>query len=172
MRLGPAPSKLMIVAHPDDESLFAGEALTSTRGWLVVCVTHASNLERRREFTSAMSSIRVDYTMLDHADDLRNGRFNGRLVEQLSALLAEYSYDLVVTHNAAGEYGHPQHRALHRIVRQLVADRPLYVFDIAWTAWPRMSGAKRALLAHYAGQQRSIRHRWFLASRERLRRIH
>lgn len=165
-----APSRLMIVAHPDDESLFGGEALTSSSGWLVVCVTGASNDLRRHEFIGAMTSIGASYMMLDHDDDLRNGNFSPRLEEQLSAVIAGRPYQAVVTHNAAGEYGHPQHRALHRVVRRLIADRPLHVFAHRWTH-PAMSPAKRALLAHYRSQAVSIAHRGFLVWREELRRV-
>jgi LmbE family N-acetylglucosaminyl deacetylase len=170
-RTAAAPSKLMVVAHPDDESLFGGEALTSSPGWHVVCVTNASNETRRREFVDAMRSINTSYTMLDHADNLRNGTFGPLLQEQLSALWRELPYEFVVTHNAAGEYGHPQHAALHRTVRRVVTVGPVYVFDHAWMGRPRMSDAKRALLDHYVGQRVSIEHRAFLARRERLRRV-
>ena len=54
----------MIVAHPDDESLFGGEALTSSGGWTVICVTNGTNEQRRREFIEAMNSIGVNYTSL------------------------------------------------------------------------------------------------------------
>jgi LmbE family N-acetylglucosaminyl deacetylase len=164
-------SRLMIVAHPDDESLFGGEALTSSQGWTVVCVTNASNEVRRREFSAAMASIGASYTMLDHADDLYNGNFSAMLETQLRALLNEAPYELVVTHGPSGEYGHPQHRAVHHIVRTLAGGRALYVFDVAWMARPRLSAAKRSLLAHYASQERSIGHRRVLATRERLRRV-
>lgn len=167
----PNPSKVMIVAHPDDESLFGGEALTSSAGWTVICVTNATNDERRREFIAAMSSIGANYTILGHVDHLGSGNFSARLDEQLDALLDEFPYDMVVTHNEWGEYGHPQHRALHRIVRRLVANRPLYVFAHPVTARPRMSAAKRALIARYESQRRSVEFAWPWASRERLRRI-
>jgi LmbE family N-acetylglucosaminyl deacetylase len=166
------PFKLLIVAHPDDESLFAGEALSSSTGWMVVCVTNASNERRRREFIKAMNSIRANYTMLDHADCLYNSSFSPLLDEQLSALLNEFPYEFVVTHNAAGEYGHPQHRALHRVVRRLAPPRPLFVFDMKFFSRPRMCDGKRALLGCYENERRAIDHKLFLASRERWRKIH
>jgi LmbE family N-acetylglucosaminyl deacetylase len=161
----------MIVAHPDDESLFGGEALTSTRDWTVICVTNGTNEQRRREFINAMSSIGANYTILGHFDHLDSGNFTGPLEQQLRELLDEFPYEMVVTHNARGEYNHPQHRAVHRVVRRLVTSRPLYVFDHPWAARPRMSAAKRALIAHYESQRASIEFVWRLASRERLRRI-
>ena len=136
----------MFVAHPDDESLFGGEALTSSSGWTVICVTNGTNEQRRCEFIEAMSSIGANYTMLGHFDHLASGNFSGRLDEQLQELLEEFPYEMVVTHNERGEYSHPQHRAVHRIVRRLVTSRPLYVFDHSWMTRPRMSAAKRALI--------------------------
>jgi LmbE family N-acetylglucosaminyl deacetylase len=167
----PCPSKIMIVAHPDDESLFGGEALTSSSGWTVVCVTNGTNERRRLEFAAAMASIGANYTILGHFDHLASGNFSRRLDEQLKELLDEFPYEMVVTHNERGEYGHPQHRAVHRIVRRLVGTRPLYVFDHPWTARPRVSAAKRALIQHFDSQRPCIEHAWRLASRERLRRL-
>jgi LmbE family N-acetylglucosaminyl deacetylase len=167
----PAPTKIMIVAHPDDESLFGGDALTSSRGWTVVCVTNGTNEERRREFAAAMTSVGANYTLLAHFDHLQSGNFNVRLEEQLAELLDEFPYEMVVTHDERGEYGHPQHIAVHHIVRRLAGRRPLYVFAHPWFARPRMSAAKRALIAHYGSQGPSVLHAWRLASRERLRRI-
>jgi LmbE family N-acetylglucosaminyl deacetylase len=167
----PSPSKIMIVAHPDDESLFGGEALTSSRDWTVVCATNGTNEQRRREFAGAMSSIGANYTILGHFDHLESGNFSNRLAEQLEELLDEFSYEMIVTHNERGEYGHPQHRALHHIVRRLAGRRALYVFHHPWMVRPRVSAAKRELLAHFESQRDSITHAWPLASRERLRRI-
>jgi LmbE family N-acetylglucosaminyl deacetylase len=162
----------MIVAHPDDESLFGGEALTSSSGWTVACVTNGSNAVRRAEFIAAMTTANANWIMLDHADDLTNGNFDPHLRAQLASILSEHPYELVVTHNARGEYGHAQHRALHAIVTDLVPPGvPLAVFDHHWRLFPKVSDAKRALIAHYATQTASIRYTWMYASRERLRRI-
>jgi LmbE family N-acetylglucosaminyl deacetylase len=165
------PTKLMIVAHPDDESLFGGEALTSSRGWTIVCVTNATHEARRREFASAMTSIGANYTILGHFDHLESGNFNVRLDEQLRELIEEFPYEMIVTHNERGEYGHPQHRAVHRIVRRVAGTRPIYVFAHPRLVRPRVSTAKWRLLDHYASQCVSIAHAWPIASRERLRRI-
>jgi LmbE family N-acetylglucosaminyl deacetylase len=110
--------------------------------------------------------------MLDHADHLTNGRFAPRLAEQIAAILRDGAYELVVTHNARGEYGHAQHRALHRVVAALVPPHvALLVFGHHWRLFASMTPAKRALLAHYPSQTRSLRRTWWYASRERLRTV-
>lgn len=166
------PSKLMIVAHPDDESIFGGDALTSSGGWTVVSVTNAGNPLRRAEFIAAMTAARANWFMLDHADHLTRGDFDPRLREQLAWILSDAPYELVVTHNARGEYGHPQHRALHAIVTSLLPENAeLFVFDHHWRIRRTLSDAKRALLAHYPSQRASMWRTWLWVSRERLRRV-
>lgn len=162
------PSKIMIVAHPDDESLFGGEALVSSEGWMVVCVTNASNRTRRREFTAAMNSIGASYVMLNHADHLCSGNFNPALERALARLLAEHSYELIVTHGKSGEYGHPQHRAVHEIVCRIAPRDRIWVFATRWWGPPRISPRKRQLLSVYRNQPSIHRYR-FMAERENLK---
>ena len=148
----PGASRIMIVAHPDDESLFGGEALTSSEGWLVICVTNASNATRRAEFMNAMSLARANYLMLDHADHIANGNFDPALADKLAQVLAENPFEMVVTHGQAGEYGHKQHKALHQIVRCLVPACRLFTFGTRWLGRPHMSIAKQQLLRCYRSQ--------------------
>lgn len=161
------PCRLMIVAHPDDESLFGGDALTSLSDWLVVCVTNAGNRTRRHEFIRAMNCIGADYVMLNHADHLASGNFNAVLEQQLALLLAERHWEMIVTHGESGEYGHPQHKSLHRIVRRLAPPHRLYVFGFHWWRRGNLNAAKRRLLDCYPSQD-SIRRFQFLAAREAL----
>ena len=162
------PSKIMIVAHPDDESLFGGEALVSSRGWMVVCVTSASNFIRRREFINAMKSVSASYVMLNHADHLCSGNFDPALDQTLARLLNDRSYELIVTHGKRGEYGHPQHRAVHEIVCRIAPRNRIRVFATNWWAPPRVSAGKHLLLSFYRSQP-SIRRYRFMAERETLR---
>jgi LmbE family N-acetylglucosaminyl deacetylase len=166
----PGVSKIMIVAHPDDESLFGGETLTSSEGWLVICVTNASNEVRRAEFTKAMALARADYLMLDHDDHFTNGNFDPALASTIARVLAANPFEMVVTHGKAGEYGHKQHRALHQIVRHLVPVGRLLTFTTRWLGSPRISAAKQKLLDCYESQE-SIALFHYMAEREGLRLI-
>ena len=46
-------TKLMVVAHPDDETLWGGAHLTEG-GWFVVCLTNGYNEVRKNEFYEVM----------------------------------------------------------------------------------------------------------------------
>lgn len=165
------PTKLMIVSHPDDESLFGGEALITSNDWTVVCVTNASNAERREEFFKAMKYVGANYTILDHEDNLSNGQFHPHLLFSLTQLINEFPYKTIVTHNRKGEYGHPQHRALHRIVLSLAKGHIFLVFG-KHKGVACMSDEKQKLLNFYPSQQNDIKRYRHFAEREILIKVH
>jgi hypothetical protein len=114
---------LLLVAHPDDETIFAGGLMLARNEWEwhVVCMTGVE--ERRAQFNRAMEAYRncgvnIAYT--------RNHEFIDRahLADRrlwLAALAKEdcSSWDIVLTHGARGEYGHHHHIWLNHIAHLL-----------------------------------------------------
>lgn len=120
--------KLMIVAHPDDETIFAGNTLWRDNGWKVISVTGGDNYIRKKEFDMVMDKImnRVS-EVWDFNDDL-NEEFPEELSKRLASVIRNGKYDIVATHNPDGEYGHIQHKSLFNIVSKIVPHNKLYVF--------------------------------------------
>lgn len=56
--------KLMIVAHPDDETIFGG-AHISKGGYFIVCLTNRDNSVRRAEFTAMLDLTKNEGVILD-----------------------------------------------------------------------------------------------------------
>jgi len=118
--------KLLIVAHPDDEVLWAGANLAAARGWHVVVSSGAYNPERRRAFAKTMSWLGVSSWEMYNAPadedsedpDEALARYNkyAPFREQL-AKLAKKHWALVLTHNAAGEFGGGDNMAVHALVK-------------------------------------------------------
>jgi LmbE family N-acetylglucosaminyl deacetylase len=117
--------KLLVVAHPDDETLWGGLNLLLQPGWFVVCASHANDPVRSREFYKTMSFCNVTrYIMYDVNDkytddeDESNKLFHGTSFEKGLKQLSKHPWKLVLTHNDAGEYGHEHHRTVHRLVKK------------------------------------------------------
>lgn len=152
MSYKPYSNKLMIVAHPDDESIFGGGLLVSEPGWKVICLTNGSNETRCREFVQAMEFIGADYEIWDYPD-VYDGSFDEESVKaDLSEVLDSGRYELIVTHNLDGEYGHSQHKALSQIVHSMDLDN-LYVFDTSDQRLPEDVLKKKKLLLDYYQSQ-------------------
>lgn len=117
----------MVVAHPDDESLFGGAQLLTSTDWKVVCVTNGGNLIRRPEFISVMNHVGAEYEMWDYYDHISTPLDEHRLELDLVPVLREREWEKVVSHNLKGEYGHLHHKQINKVMTSLVHD--LYVFD-------------------------------------------
>lgn len=106
--------RLLVVAHPDDETIFFGGLLQRERKlpWKVICVTDGNfenrGEDRRKEFLAATKLLGVSSTEHWEYPD----RFPDRLpVEEISKRLkALPSPKEVYTHGPFGEYGHPHHQ--------------------------------------------------------------
>ena len=128
------PSKLMIVAHPDDEIIFGGaELLQALPGtWLVVCITTATarsagkcsktkkRWERRQEFFHMLKLVGAHGEIWDRRVTWPRGAgFSSDDIEQLmrdlSELIKSRTWEVVVTHGRDGEYENVQHQQLHRV---------------------------------------------------------
>ena len=117
------PNALLITAHPDDETLWAGGLLLTTarKGvlWTVLCCTIPRRDPERAlvKFHKAAEALGVHYVTLGYAKD--NGPHDEIAEDELSAALGmavDYEWDAVVTHGPAGEYGHTHHKQLSREV--------------------------------------------------------
>jgi LmbE family N-acetylglucosaminyl deacetylase len=125
---------LLVVAHPDDETLFFSSVLLTQREhpWKVICVTDG-NADgqgdlRQQCFRKACSYLEVsDAIMLDFPDI-----YESRLdVKRLQTQIKVYNEaQKIYTHGPLGEYGHPHHqdvcRAVHEVFQSKRVLSPAY----------------------------------------------
>ena len=115
-------SKLMIVAHPDDETIWGGAHLLDG-GYLVVCITNGYNTERADEFLRAVEQSGNTPLILSYPDkiffmrddwsDAKNG-----IESDISRIMSAKHWDFIVTHNPKGEYGHIHHKMTNALTVQ------------------------------------------------------
>lgn len=118
-------NKLMIVAHPDDETIFGAATLLSEPSWKVVCVTNGKNSTRRAEFQTVMRLVGCEYEIWDYHDDPYTN-LDPEIENRIDSIL-ERPYLKVVTHNDYGEYRHRHHIQVHDIVNSIMGS-DFYVF--------------------------------------------
>ncbi len=131
-------NKVMIIAHPDDESIWGGAHLLQDN-YLVVCITCGGNSTRVNEINKAMDYTKDKVIMLDYPDKVWNKRSDWRaeksLIKQdIKTILKYKDWKQVITHNPDGEYGHIQHMITSQIVTDIYgAQENLYYFGKYYT---------------------------------------
>ena len=100
----------MVVAHPDDETMWGG-GLLSMLGEMctvIACSVPARDPVRAIKFFDACDVYGAKARILPHTE-----KINGDLewLHEYTWMLDEF--DLIVTHNQSGEYGHAHHRQVH-----------------------------------------------------------
>ncbi len=166
-------SILVISAHPDDETLFAGGTLAmwaqtgndvyileTTRGeggevGEPPLTTHENlGAFREQEVRLAAEALGArDIYFLPFIDP--NMEINGIarqiseplavFVEAIGDYIQQIQPEVVVTHGSNGEYGHPQHIYTHHATRQALANGAGRTALLSWSAWYQSPERQRVL---------------------------
>jgi len=149
------PDKLMVVAHPDDESLFGGAQLITEPGWKVVCVTNGRNPVRKGEFHEVMYVTNSRFEMWDYYDEQYTPLDYNPLREDLRRVVNEQEWSKIVTHNRDGEYGHLHHKQINELMRELVGDK-LWTFYLNGPDLPEDVWCEKLALVDIYESQKEI----------------
>lgn len=99
----------IFVAHPDDETIWAGGLLSVLhRPTVYACSIPFRDPIRVQKFFDACCSLNVDGRILPHSEAIQEPF---PYLDAYTHLLHEFG--LLVTHNASGEYGHHHHKQIH-----------------------------------------------------------
>lgn len=159
-----AASRLMVVAHPDDETFWGGGTLAVGSDWGVICLTHAGNRLRRRAFRRAMRVLGTPSIILDLPDRKEHEVAPADrkwAADQLLSFVNATHVEQVMTHGPDGEYGHPLHRAVSGIVADICEDTErlwYFNFDVGFdleTSDPRAWTQKMRAVECYLGTDAS-----------------
>jgi len=113
----------VIVAHPDDETLWAGGTILShpLLQWFIVCLSRGSDENRAPRFYDALKVLKSVGIMGDLDDGPEQKPLNENVVESaILDLLPHKHFDLIITHNPNGEYTrHIRHEEIGNAVIKL-----------------------------------------------------
>ena len=114
---------LMIVAHPDDETLWGSEELLKNK-YLVICITCGTNKKREKEIEAALKISKDRLIVLDKPDKVRGKRsdwkhYKKQIEYELKYVIKKKKWNTIVTHNPEGEYGHIHHKITNNIVTKV-----------------------------------------------------
>lgn len=103
----PSKTVAVIVAHPDDETLWAGGTLLSHPLWdcFIISLCRGNDPDRAPKFTKVLSQLDAKGAMGNLDDGPDQYPLSEKEVEEaILKLLPQTEYDLIITHNPSGEY--------------------------------------------------------------------
>lgn len=103
----PRPRAAVVVAHPDDETLWCGGYVFTHPEflWRIVTLCRASDPDRAPRFRRVLQRLRAEGEMADLDDGPDQAPLPaGQAQETTAGLLAGTTYSLVLTHGPMGEY--------------------------------------------------------------------
>ena len=110
----------VIVAHPDDETLWAGGTILShpNHKWFIVCLCRASDTDRSTRFYKTLRQLKARGVMGDLDDGPDQKPLDEEVLEnEILRLLPTTDFDLIMTHNCTGEYTrHLRHEEVNKAV--------------------------------------------------------
>ncbi len=179
--------KLMIVAHPDDDVIWGGGHLLDG-DYFVVCITNGRNDTRKPEFEKMLSQSGNSGYILEYPDKVAGERDDWKQVwdkieSDLERLMKCKNWDLIVTHNKDGEYGHQHHKYTHSIVTEIYNDNkleaPLFCFGTYYSKdklpdheskmikmYDKQIEFKNELIKVYESQEKTVQKFWHMSPYE------
>lgn len=131
--------KLLIVAHADDEVIWAGEKLLKEKGqWDILCIVEPDSQSKFRIpiFLEKVSSyLEANTEMLRQFEDPGFYRMLPlEIINPIFKKIKSKNWTQILTHNENGEYGHIHHRQVHDVVVECI--QHLKLIDKLWVFDP------------------------------------
>lgn len=121
---------LVVVAHPDDESIWMGGLMLKHRDWQwqVVSLCRAGDPDREPRFHGVARELGAQEMISDLDDSAALAPLSPDLREIRDRLrgLSSMDFDLIFTHGPRGEYTyHPRHAQAYQAVVEMLRDGEL-----------------------------------------------
>jgi len=122
---------IMIVAHPDDETIFGFNELHNTdKNWLLIVCSNSMDgrIGVTRKDIPGLIQMSKDFSfnlvVIEHFDifeeKIINARVDKKVYNYLKKFLLKQEWNKIITHNKDGEYGHTYHIIVYRMVSNIL----------------------------------------------------
>jgi pentatricopeptide repeat protein len=129
----------VIVAHPDDETLWSGGTILSHPTWncFIISLCRKNDIDRAPRFYEALKILQSEGNMGDLVDGPDQVPLDKEEVEKaILSLLPSKHFDLIISHNPSGEYTrHIRHEEIGEAVINLWNSDKISASEIRFFAY-------------------------------------
>lgn len=129
LRLKKNARGLVLVAHPDDETIWCGGLFLKYPDvkWTVLSLCRRSDPDRRPKYFNVMKHYGAQALIADLKDEgvMTVKKSLPAIKKIIQNNLQNKKFDYLFCHNLNGEYGHPRHVGAHLAVKELAQNNKL-----------------------------------------------
>ena len=103
----PITTAVIIVAHPDDETLWAGGTIMNHPRWrwYIITLCRGDDIDRAPKFRKALKVLMAEGAMGKLDDGAEQRPLSQEIIQkEIQSLLPSKKFDLIITHDPNGEY--------------------------------------------------------------------
>ncbi len=118
---------LVIVAHPDDETIWMGGTILQKKewDWKILSLCRANDKDRAPKFAKVCKLLNAKGIIANLDDEILEKLKISEIQKLIKEKIKNEKFDFIFTHGKNGEYGHIRHKEIHLAVKKMHKNKEL-----------------------------------------------